>query len=182
MSKWSFIEYQSKLNRDQFDCGVPVLNDYIKKLAGQDMRRWTGTTIVAASRKNPTDVAAYYSICTAQIAYENFPTEAAKEVSPYYPIPAARIARLAVDKDYQKSGLGKQLLMNALVRIVQAASLIAAHAIIVDAKNEKAKTFYKRYGFQELRSQAYTLFTPIETVKKALSLHAFGIEGSRRVR
>src|SRR5258707_70437 len=65
-----------------------------------------------------------------------------------HPIPVIILARLAVDKDEQGSGIGKGLLKNALLRIVHAADIIGGRAVLVHAKDKQAKLFYEHFGFE----------------------------------
>ncbi len=81
-----------------------------------------------------------------------------------YPIPAALIGKLAIDISVQGHGLGARLLIDALGRILRAASEIAVKVVLVDALTEEAKAFYQHFGFVEFKEQPMTLFLPIETV------------------
>lgn len=82
---------------------------------------------------------------------------------------AVRIVRQAVDRAMQGKGLGERLLTDALKRILASAGAIGTKVVLVDAKSEGARAFYRRYGFQELADDPMTLFLPIETIGKALS-------------
>ena len=94
------------------------------------------------------------------------PTANAKRV-PKYPVPAVRIARLAVDRTEKGKGLGGKLLADALRRVLTASSEVAVKVVLVDAKNEAAVEFYRHHGFMELIDVPMTLFLPIETVIRA---------------
>ena len=87
---------------------------------------------------------------------------------PRYPtLPAVRIGRLAVDLRYRGRGLGGAMLADAASRALQ--SPPAVFALLVDAKNDDAVAFYRRYGFRPLTSQSRTLFLPMATAGKLLS-------------
>lgn len=58
------------------------------------------------------------------------------------------------------------MLADAVIRTMQ--SPPAVFALLVDAKNKGAVTFYERYGFQRLVSQPRTLFLPMATAEKIL--------------
>ena len=64
------------------------------------------------------------------------------------PIPVILLGQLAVDTDYQGRGLGSDLLIDAAGRAMSAADVIGARAIIVQALNEEARSFYERFGFR----------------------------------
>ena len=56
--------------------------------------------------------------------------------------------------------------MDGLNRVLRATQFIAGHAVIADAKDEKAKAFYERYGFQAFADQPLRLFLPLATIEK----------------
>lgn len=86
---------------------------------------------------------------------------------PRYPIlPGILLGRLAVDENYQGKKIGLFLLMDALKRSLTVSSQIDIVAVIVDAKNNKAASFYKHYGFVELPENNRRLFLPLSTIKQ----------------
>jgi len=78
------------------------------------------------------------------------------------------IGRLAVDREYQGQRLGGRLLLDALARARDASRQVASFAIITDAKDEDAQSFYEHYGFQLLPTERSDrrLFLPIETIEQ----------------
>jgi GNAT superfamily N-acetyltransferase len=82
-------------------------------------------------------------------------------------IPAVRLGRLAVAKEYQGQGVGELLLFHAMWKVGQVDAIIGAVALLVDAKDEAAKRFYLKYGFIELPDRPLNLFLPIARVKEA---------------
>ena len=63
------------------------------------------------------------------------------------PIPVILLGQLAVDTDYQGRGLGSDLLIDAAKRVLTAAVVVGARAIVVQALDEDAKVFYGQFGF-----------------------------------
>lgn len=147
--------------REEFDCGEETLNGYLRRYARQNHERNIARTFVAVDSHDR--VLGYYSLASASIEFESLPTAHAKRI-PRYPVPAVRIARLAVDRSVKGEGLGGKLLADALQRILTASSEVAVKVVLVDAKNEAAVEFYRHYGFMELIDAPMTLFLPIETV------------------
>ncbi len=97
---------------------------------------------------------------------EALPLELARRL-PHYPVPAALLGRLAVDRAYQGRRLGELLLLDAARRVVRASAAIAVYALVVDAKSEQACSFYERYGFRSFPNAARRLFLPLDTFLKA---------------
>jgi GNAT superfamily N-acetyltransferase len=67
------------------------------------------------------------------------------------------LARLAVDVSIRGKGVGSALLKDALLRTAQAAETIGARALLVHAKDDKARTFYEHFTFEASPSDPYHL-------------------------
>src|SRR5262249_23897185 len=85
---------------------------------------------------------------------------------PHYPVPAAMLGRLAVDRECQGRLLGEALLLDAIRRVARASTSLAVYVIVVDAKNDAAVAFYEVYGFCPSPSERHRLFRPLETYEK----------------
>jgi ribosomal protein S18 acetylase RimI-like enzyme len=151
-------------DRAAFSRGEPALDASLQRQASQDIRRRVAQVFVAIGDA-PGKIAGYYSLSAASFAKDELPAALAKRL-PHYPVPAAVLGRLAVDRAQQGRGLGEMLLIDAIRRVVRASTAIAVYAIIVDAKNERARAFYEGYGFRGLASEPRRLFLPLETVEK----------------
>ena len=84
-------------------------------------------------KSSPEVVAGYYSLGAASIEKRKLPVELAKRL-PHYPVPAAILGRLAVDRKHHGLGLGEGLLLDAIRRVVHASDSIAIYALMVDVK------------------------------------------------
>ncbi len=113
----------------------------------------------------PGQIAGYYSLSAASFEKDELPAELAKRL-PHYPVPAAVLGRLAVDLSWRGRGLGETLLIDAAHRVLRASAAMAVYALMVDAKNERARTFYERYGFRAFASLSNRLFLPLQTFEK----------------
>jgi GNAT superfamily N-acetyltransferase len=83
-------------------------------------------------------------------------------------IPALLIGRLAVDQSVQNCGVGKKLLRHAFECAVEISEKTGIYAVYAQAKDEKAKQYYKKCGFIEFQDEPLSLFLPIETIKAAI--------------
>lgn len=149
--------------RHSFDCGEPALNNYLMQLAGQHAKNNISRTFVAVSDVSVKLILGFYTLSAGNISFNNLPVKLQKKL-PKYPVPIARIGRLATDKSSQGLGLGEYLLMDALQRCTSLSKEIGIIGVVVDAKHEKAKAFYLRYGFFELTDTPLTLFIPVQDV------------------
>jgi GNAT superfamily N-acetyltransferase len=150
-------------DRKSFDCGVPSLNQYLDRYAGQDIRRRVNRVFVASPPDAPQQVMGYYSLSAGSLDATALP-EAFRRRLPGYLVPVALLGRLAVAKSHQGMGLGSLLLANALQRVAQASQVMAVYAIVVDALNDQAAEFYRQLGFISLPSQPLKLFLPMDSV------------------
>lgn len=155
----------SEHDRSAFSCGEPALDDYLRRRATQDIRGKVARVFVAVDRTIGA-IAGYYTLSAASFSREHLPEAVAKRL-PHDPVPAAILGRLAVERRYQGRGLGELLLADAIKRVLRASEVLAVHAIVVDAKNDRAKAFYERYGFIAFVDAPYRLYLPLDTVLKA---------------
>jgi GNAT superfamily N-acetyltransferase len=78
------------------------------------------------------------------------------------------IARLAVDREVQGTGLGAGLLLDALERAVSAAELVGIRAVVVHALDDEAASFYRHFSFAPVGSAPRTLMVPLAAVRQIL--------------
>jgi ribosomal protein S18 acetylase RimI-like enzyme len=147
-----------------FTCGEEALDRYFQTQVTQDIRRRVANCFVAVEAATG-HVAAYYTLSATSVPLIDLPPEDAKRLPRYPTVPAVRIGRLAVDQRFQRRGLGEAMLADATARAVKAD--IAAFMLVVDAKNDQAVAFYRRYGFRTLANQPRTLFLSLATAQKA---------------
>lgn len=151
-------------DRNSFDCGVLALNDYLKKFALQSQKKHAARTYVA-TRGNR--IVGYYSLAYGSVSLEEAP-QSVKSGLPRHPIPVILLARLAVDSSEQGSGLGAALLKDALLRTIQAAEIAGLRAMLVHAKNDSARRFYAKFGFEPSPTDAYHLFLRLSDILSSL--------------
>lgn len=79
------------------------------------------------------------------------------------------IGRLAWDLRYRGTGLGADLLGDALTRIISASGIIGVRCIPVHAIDDKVVAFYKSFEFIEFPDGSRILFLPIESAINGIS-------------
>lgn len=160
------VEPLDKHNRAAFSCGVDALDRYFEHQASQDTKRGASRVYVAVLETNG-PVCGYYTLTNTQIETPRFPQTMHKKLPRYPYSPAVLLGRLAVDTRHQGKGLGEFLLMDAFMISIIARSLIASVALVVDAKDAKAKAFYERYGFKSFDDKELQLFMTLDEAQKA---------------
>ena len=155
----------SQHDRADFSCGVPVLDQYLQRQASQDRRRNAAAVFVLVDGDSET-LAGYYTLSGASVEPASLPVEVARRLPRYDALPATLLGRLAVDQRYRGTGLGKTLLLHALRRALDVNNEIAATVVLVDAKDDAARSFYEAHDFSRLLDQPYRLFLPLLAIAR----------------
>jgi ribosomal protein S18 acetylase RimI-like enzyme len=153
-----------KHDRAAFSCGVENLDAYLKKQAGQDLKKRAAVTFVLTP--DGMTVAGYYTLSQYSVQLDEIPAAVAKKLPKYPMVPATLLGRLAVSSAFRGQGHGAALLMDALYRTLQHSREVASAGVIVDAKHAAALAFFKKYGFLELPRIERRLFLPMGTVEQ----------------
>jgi ribosomal protein S18 acetylase RimI-like enzyme len=145
-------------DRTEFACGVEALDRYFREQAGQDVRRRATACFVA--REIATNrIAGFYTLAAGGIPLAKLPVRLAKRLPRYPAVPVARLGRLAVAVAWHGRKLGGALLWDAVERARR--SEVAVYALVVDAKDEQAKSFYLHHGFVPFGDAPGTLILPL---------------------
>ena len=151
-------------DRKRFDCGVKALNNYLQMMANQQSKKDNTRTFVLEDEVNPKYIVGYYTLTMITIDLTSLPSNLQKKHQ--NSTSSALIARLAVDKRYHKKGFGEWLLVDALIKLLNASDSVAFPLIVVDAK-EGALDFYKRFGFVSFFDEDSKLFITVDSVRKS---------------
>lgn len=147
-------------DRAGFDCGVLELNIYLQRFANQHRLRGIASVFVLTDAGAPDKILGYYTLSAAEVDAASL-SEADRKHLPRYPLPCFRMGRLAASAGMRRRGIGRLLVGCAVDRCLKAREQVAAHALIVDAKDEQAKGFYQHYGFTVFPSQPLALYLPL---------------------
>ncbi len=148
----------------QFQCGKTALDDWLKNSALESEGKTARTYVVC--EKNIV-VVGYYCIATGSVERGALPPKMKRVQGLPNQIPVAIIGRLARHKDPIWRGLGRDLLQDALTRIVSAAEIIGVRAVLVHALDEEAAAFWKDNEFIECPIGSRTFYLPLETIVDA---------------
>lgn len=148
-----------------FDCGNEMLDRWLVRNAGQSERRDAARTFVALSVD--AEVVGYYALVAGQIEQEKATASVRRGLSRHFPVPVVILARLAVDRRSQGQGVGPRLLANALERICRAAEDVAVRAVLVHAIDDRAASFYERFGFRANTATPRTLMVTLAELRAA---------------
>jgi GNAT superfamily N-acetyltransferase len=139
-----------------------ALNTFLHRYALINQSAGTAQTYVAELGES---VAGYYSLSVGQVEYGDASDRMVKGIA-RHPVPVMLLARLAVAQDWQGKGLGAALLADALRRTVQAAEIAGMRALVVHAKDDRAKAFYTHFDFASLPQDPLHMFLLVKDIRR----------------
>ncbi len=164
------IELLSRVHdREGFDCGSEPLNTYFRQTARQHTERGVSRTfvLVEENAREPKPVLGFFTLNICQIRAEALTPELARKLP--REVAGIKLGRLAIAADRQQQGLGRMLLVAAMMKVVEVYESAGGIGLFVDAKDEAAKAYYERFGFVALPDNPLHLFLPLATLRKALA-------------
>jgi ribosomal protein S18 acetylase RimI-like enzyme len=156
-------------DRDEFDCGLEPLNLFLKQTARQHAERGISRTYVLVEENAvaPKPIIGFFALNLCQIKSETLSPEQAKKLPRN--VSGVRLGRLARAKQFRGQGVGAILMIAAMEKFIEVFNLAGGIGLFVDAKDQKAKEFYQRFGFVSLPSNEFELFLPVKTIQEALA-------------
>jgi hypothetical protein len=153
-------------DRAGFWSASPSLNTYLQQLARKDTERRVAASFVMVEEATPATIVGYYTLSAFTVEVEELPEGLAKKLPRYPRLPATLLGRLARDERFP--GTGSLLLLDALARAHRQSFQVASLAVVADAKDELALTFYRKFGFVPLGKHPNRVFLAMGTVEQLL--------------
>jgi GNAT superfamily N-acetyltransferase len=151
-------------DRAAFSCEQESLDRYLKERATQEIKKRVAAVYVLTP--DGKTIAGYYTLSQYAIEAGELPAELLQQLHlpRHDKLPATLLGRLARSKRFKGRGLGELLLMGALKRALEHSRNIASVAVVVEAIDEKAHAFYRRYGFIAIPNHPNRLFLAMKAV------------------
>jgi GNAT superfamily N-acetyltransferase len=131
-------------------------------------------TFCAIDSAVPNRILGFYTITPSAVAHGDVPASMTKGLAQHeHEVSGFRLARIATDSSVRGQGLGGQLLAAAALRCLRIAAEVGGVLLIIDAKSERAATWYASYGAEPLQGKPRTLVMPLATF--AADLKARGL-------
>lgn len=159
MTLYCIHPFDKGIDAASFTCGQPLLDEYIRRYASQDIRRNLARVFMVTPENEPRRLAGFFTLSAGSVNCLDLPESLAKKL-PQYPVPVALIGRLAVAIEFQGKGLGSILLADACRKVAQASSALAVVGIVVNAKDAAAESFYRHFGFLTLPGSPTLMLLP----------------------
>ena len=149
---------------EQFDCGQGDLNRFLVQYALQNQLANASTTYVALADDT---VIGYYTLVVGEVAYDDAPDRLIKGMA-RFPVLLMVLARLATDQRWQKMGIGKGMLKDAMLRTLNAADIAGIRALAVHAKDDNARAFYEHFDFLPSPTDPLHLYLLMKDLRQAV--------------
>ena len=149
---------------ESFDCGQVALNQFLQRHALNNQRANSAQTYVCCDGEA---VVGFYSLTVGSVDHQSAPERVVKGLA-RHPVPVMILARLAVDQTFQGKGLGRALLKDALRRTLMAADIAGIRAVLVHAKDDEAREWYRKFDFKEGMTDPFHLFLVLKDLKQLL--------------
>ena len=151
-------------DRQGFDCGRQALNDWLRQVARQHQDKGLSKTFVAIREIEPVRICGYYALTLAELENRHLPDAWRKKLPRRFP--GVRLGRLAVERQCQGKGLGELLLIDALTRARRIHAEAGGIGLFVDALDQQAAQYYRRFGFESAPDNPLLLFLSARDVEK----------------
>jgi ribosomal protein S18 acetylase RimI-like enzyme len=143
-----------------FSCGVRRIDDYLRQgltLQEHNLAR----LFVALEPPKKAAVIGYYAMHNMHIEAAALPPPGGMSLRRDAVVGAVYVVMFAVDKQHQNRGVGTALFANALRRVKRISAETGTAVVVLEALNERAEAFYRRFGFETLVSGTRRLFLPV---------------------
>lgn len=147
-----------------FDSGVESLDQWLKRRALKNHATGASRTFVVCESRR---VLAYYALALSAITTDEATGRFRRNMPD--PIPVVVLGRLAVDLTLHGQGVGRALVRDACMRVVQAADTIGIRGVLVHALTESAKVFYEKLGFKPSGLDPLILTITLADIKAVFS-------------
>ncbi|KAA0690170.1 GNAT family N-acetyltransferase [Neorhizobium sp. P12A] len=148
----------------QFDSGVPELDDWLRRRARAYQSGGAPRTFIVCEESR---VIAYYALASGAVKQAEAPGRFRRDMPD--PIPVAVLGRLAIDLSYQGRGIGRALVRDAGLRLLNAAEILGIRGVLLHAISEDARAFYKAVGFLSSSFDPMVLMIGLHDLNNALN-------------
>ena len=149
-----------------FDCGNEMINTFVYKSLRKRIKKHLSQAYILLDENEK--FVGFYTLDTFSINRKVF--ELSNKPSGLPPIvPVIKLSMLGIDISLQKQGIGKRLLQDALVKVVDISKIAGCTGLYLLAE-EEAVSFYDKLGFIALNhTTPLPMFLHIEKILESVS-------------
>ena len=145
-------------DRKQFQSGTPALDQYLKQIARQDVKRGLAVVYVVVPPNEPQKILGFCALSNDSVEFKSLPETLRKKLPPNRMVPVTLLGQFAINKSAQGKGLGRTLLSETIKIATKASQDIGSYALVADAIDQEVEKFYLRMGFAKLKDYKRRLF------------------------
>lgn len=158
---------RSRHERNSFHCGVDRVDNFLANTAARQQDADL-TRVYVACLDQSNAIVGYYALNAHAVDAASLPQAMVKKLPNYPTIAAIYLSIIGFHADHQGKGGGSFLMADAFRRCVQAADVIGAHLLVLDALNDRAAKLYRELGFVDLPGHEARMIIGMKTIRKAL--------------
>jgi hypothetical protein len=155
-------------DRAAFRCGVDRVDNFLANNAAR-LQDADHTRIYVACLDAAHTIAGYYAINAHSIDASTLPEVMVKRFPSYPTISAICLSVIGFHLDHQGRGGGTFLMMDAFKRCVEAADIVDAHFLVLDALNARAAKLYRELGLIDLPNHEPRMIIGMKPIRKAVA-------------
>jgi GNAT superfamily N-acetyltransferase len=153
-------------DRAGFSCGNASLDDFIRTKARKERELGFSAVFVAVVEMGNRTIYGYYSLAAHSVVVQGIPPHARKRFPRYPAVPTTLLGRLATSVQFQGQRVGEFLLLDALKRALRSSEQVGSYAVVVDAIDRAAISFYTKFGFLPTDERPDRLYLPIASIRR----------------
>lgn len=148
------VSYTERHDVSHFESKTADLNSFLKDDAFENQEELISKTYLCCHFDQ---LVGYITLTTDIIKKKEIQDEEHIDV-PYKEYPAIKIARLAVDKKYERKGVGRFLLLIAVGKALKISNEVGCRFITVDSKQDSIGFYEKRGGFELVKKHKNMMY------------------------
>ena len=157
-------------DRNDFDCGVDRLNNFLK-LSAKKQQRDDMARVYVVVEEGSTRVLGYHAVNVGKMNVDNL-NPRPRGTPVHGEIPVLFLGQVAVDKEVRGEGLGGILMHHVFEKALTISEMAGCHAIILDIISDggneafaRRNAWYKDFGFTTFFSDPARMFLAIKQVR-----------------
>ncbi|MBB2711218.1 GNAT family N-acetyltransferase (plasmid) [Rhizobium sophoriradicis] len=147
----------------EFSSGVAELDEWLRRRARANQAGGASRTFVVCRGNR---VIAYYALASGAVRQPEAPGRFRRNMPD--PVPVAVLGRLAIDQSHQGRGIGRALVRDAGLRLLNAAEILGIRGLLVHAISDDARAFYEAVGLLPSPSDPMILMVGLHDLNGAL--------------
>lgn len=152
-------------NIENFNCGKPELDNWLKKNALRSQDGGGARTFVVTSTESQ-EVVGFYCISAGSVEHKQLSGKYRRNMPD--PIPVILLGRLAIDQQHARQGIGSGLMKDCYQRVLQVSDEIGIRALLVHALDNESRDYCVHLGFDRSPIQEHTLMVSVKAIKASL--------------